>query len=45
MYKFIINRKYEDFIKYTNSNPDLNIVEMDTVVGLHKESDCFLTLL
>lgn len=45
MYKSIINRKYEDFIKYTNSNPDLNIVEMDTVVGLHKESDCFLTLL
>ena len=45
MYKSIINRKYEDFIKYTNSNSDLNIVEMDTVVGLHKESDCFLNLL
>ena len=43
--EILINRKYEDFIKYTNSNPDSNIVEMDTVVGLQEESDCFLTLL
>ena len=43
--EILINRKYEDFIKYTNSNPDSNIVEIDTVVGLQEESDCFLTLL
>ena len=38
------NRKYTDFVEYTSNNPDLNIVEMDTVVGLQDESDCFLTL-
>ena len=43
--EILIGRKYEDFIEYTNSNPDLNIVEMDTVVGLQDEPDCFLTLL
>ena len=43
--EILIGRKYEDFIEYTNSNPDLNIVEMDTVEGLKEESDCFLTLL
>lgn len=43
--ELLICRKYEDFLEYTNSNPDLNIVEMDTVVGLQEESDCFLTLL
>ena len=43
--EILIGRKYEDFIEYTNSNPDLNIVEMDTVVGLQSEPDCFLTLL
>ena len=43
--ELLIGRKYEDFLEYTNSNADLNIVEMDTVVGLQEESDCFLTLL
>jgi IS30 family transposase len=43
--EILINRKYTDFIEYTNKNPDLNIVEMDTVEGLQTESDCFLTLL
>ena len=43
--EILINRKYTDFIKYTSDNPDLNIVEMDTVEGLKDESDCFLTLL
>ena len=41
----LIGRKYEDFIEYTTKNPDLNIVEMDTVEGLKEEPDCFLTLL
>ena len=43
--EILINRKYVDFIKFTSDNPDLNIVEMDTVEGLQDESDCFLTLL
>lgn len=43
--EILIGRKYEDFIQYINSNPDLNIVEMDTVEGLKEETDCFLTLL
>ena len=43
--EILINRTYEDFIKYISEHPDVNIVEMDTVVGLQEESDCFLTLL
>ena len=43
--EILINKKYTDFIEYTSNNPDLNIVEMDTVEGLQTESDCFLTLL
>ena len=43
--EILIDRTYEDFKNYISSNPDLNIVEMDTVVGLHDESDCFFTLL
>ncbi len=39
----MINRKYTDFIKFISNNPDLNIVEMDTVVELQEETDCFLT--
>ena len=42
--EILIGRSYEDFINYTSKNPDLNIVEMDTVEGLQTESDCFLTL-
>lgn len=43
--EILINRKYSDFIKFLSNNPDLNIVEMDTVEGLQAEGDCFLTLL
>lgn len=43
--EILIGRKYDDFCKYVMENPDLNIVEMDTVEGLQEESDCFLTLL
>lgn len=43
--EILINRKYKDFIEYASNNPELNIVEMDTVEGLKDESDCFLTLL
>ena len=43
--EILIGRTYENFTNYINSNPDFNIVEMDTVEGLQEESDCFLTLL
>ena len=43
--EILINKKYEDFIEYTSKNPDLNIVEMDTVEGLMSDSKCILTLL
>ena len=43
--EILVNRKYTDFIEFTTNNPDLNIVEMDTVEGLQEEGDCFLTLL
>ena len=32
--EILINRKYTDFIEFISNNPDLNIVEMDTVEGL-----------
>ena len=41
--EILINRTYTDFIKFISNNPSLNIVEMDTVVGLQEETDCFLT--
>ncbi len=43
--EILVNRKYTNFIEFISNNPDLNIVEMDTVEGLQTESDCFLTLL
>ena len=43
--EILIGRKYTNFIEFISNNPDLNIVEMDTVCGLQNESDCFLTLL
>lgn len=39
-----IGRTYEDFIEFTSKNPDLNIVEMDTVEGIQEDSKCMLTL-
>ncbi|MEG1009952.1 MAG: IS30 family transposase [Clostridia bacterium] len=40
-----INRAYDDFVKYINENNDLNIVEMDTVMGKQNEPKCMLTFL
>lgn len=42
--EILIGRKYDDFIEYTTKNPNLNIVEMDTVEGLQSDSKCILTL-
>ena len=39
-----IGRTYDDFIEYINKNPDLNIVEMDSVEGKKSEPKCMLTL-
>ncbi len=43
--EILINRTYDNFKDYILNNPDANIVEMDTVIGLQEEPDCFLTLL
>lgn len=37
-------RKYEDFIDFTSNHPNMNIVEMDTVIGKRNENKCLLTL-
>lgn len=42
--EILIDRKYSDFIEFTSKNPNLNIVEMDTVEGLKTDSKCILTL-
>lgn len=39
------NRKYEDFLKHLALNPDVSVVEMDTVEGLKSENKVLLTLL
>lgn len=43
--EILIDRTHDDFIDYISKHPDANIVEMDTVVGLQDEPECFLTLL
>lgn len=37
-------RRYEDFIFFVSNHPKMNIVEMDTVIGLRDEGKCLLTL-
>jgi len=37
-------RKYEDFVLFTAEHPDMNIVEMDTVIGTNNESKCLFTM-
>ena len=43
--EFAIGRTYVDFSKYIEENPDLNIWEMDTVIGTSSDNKCLLTLL
>ena len=38
-----IGRTYDDFKNYIFENPDLNIVEMDTVEGISEDFKCLLT--
>ncbi len=42
--EILIGRTYENFLEFISKNPDLNIVEMDTVEGLKSDSKCILTL-
>ena len=37
-------RTYDDFNEHIKNNPNLNIVEMDTVIGKKDEPKCMLTL-
>lgn len=37
-------RRYTDFEKYLENNPDANIVEMDTVIGKFEDKNCILTI-
>ena len=42
--EFVLNRTYADFKQYVEENPDINIWEMDTVIGT-PGGKCLLTLL
>ena len=37
-------RRYEDFILYSTEHPQMNIVEMDTVIGTKDNKKCLMTL-
>ncbi len=42
--KYRKGRTYADFEKFIEQNPDLNIVEMDTVKGKREKGKCLLTM-
>jgi len=45
-YDCLMNRRYEDFVKFLTANPGLNLWQMDTVAGIvGKEESCLLSLL
>lgn len=37
-------RKYEDYLKYIENNPNSSIVEMDLVIGKFDDTNCIMTL-
>lgn len=43
--EFRRNRSYDDFKLFQRSNPNINVVEMDTVIGKKTDSQVFLTML
>lgn len=43
-YRYRQGRTYEDFIRFTGENPEINIAEMDTVEGKKGESKVLLTI-
>lgn len=44
-YKYRQGRTYEDFKAFINQNPDLDVVEMDTVKGHREKGKCLLTMI
>ncbi len=44
-YAFLTGRTYDDFISFISNNPNIEVVEMDTVLSCHSSSYCLLTLL
>lgn len=44
-YQYRQGRSYEDFKSYIEANPDLNIVEMDTVKGSRERGKVLLTMI
>ncbi|MGM9848636.1 MAG: IS30 family transposase [Bacilli bacterium] len=40
----LIGRKYEDFLQFIANHPNMNIVEMDTVIGTRSQGKVLLTL-
>lgn len=44
-YQYRQGRTYEDFNSYIEANPDLSIVEMDTVKGGREKGKVFLTMI
>lgn len=42
-YSYRIGRKYEDFLKFRQKYPGINVIEMDTVEGLKSDSKFILT--
>lgn len=44
-YSYKIGRTYEDFKKLLEENPNINVVEMDTVIGTSEKGKVLLTLL
>lgn len=44
-YSYRIGRTYEDFKKLLEENPNINVVEMDTVIGTSEKGKVLLTLL
>lgn len=44
-YSYKIGRTYEDFKRLLEENPNINVVEMDTVIGTSEKGKVLLTLL
>ena len=38
------HRTYRDFLKFMENNPDVSVVEMDTVKGTNQKGKCLLTM-
>lgn len=43
--KMRFGRLYADFLRFLHKNPDLQVVEFDTVHGTQEENECILTIM